>query len=927
MSIQQPATVQLGEFGEDMAAAFFSMIGWGPLRTGRQDLGTDVFVQLRTDELVDLRMLLGVQVKTGGTWFSTPATVEGRSGWWYRENDKRHAEYWKNHHVPHILVLQSEDMSTRVWAVLDSNTIEDTGQGIRVFVPDDQILDATWKPRWIDLVSEARKLLSFEGSRWNFSISQVPEDARLRYAMLVPRLVAPHPNRGASAAITWTEAIASCISGDPRTWARIAHERADVPGPTEAATHEELGWRTAGAIYQWVFGEDAGLASVHEESTSQPGGSAIAICRALTAIDRYELENAASYLELELRHDDLDADQVWLRIHLAQIQRLRGETASARSMLEEALITSAGLAYDITTSALRSACVLGLFELAPLLQGDVAAAVTAADNSSAWWRTQSVASGLESYAKKSFKKWARDKSITFGGEGAAHNSLHSAAMTARLAGDFGGWRGYASLLAQTDLVSPPDESHSIANSLDSLRSVGDKANLRLALSKVLHDGPMHAVAELADRATPENSTSASIAADLALLNRMGSHLSHDQARAWISLLLQALVEPQQFYDRFAIRNWAFHDIAAALSGLVRHLNVEDQASLLTFAKSLPAGTSQLLEAPLTELLHEFDAAVIDEHLGGTDIDAQPTAWLAILFRDLLAPRSEEARLAVRAALEAGDLGALSGAADATTLESGEATVVLDHCESAFEKFRQPTNGLTIGGDDPYRLAIVLALHGPADQRERAWRLVTTALADNVDVQERKHAAFEIITEHPHQVPVELRGELIAGARAARGVGPSQYWRNDGFLNRIEPVATATVLALDTNAPDWEELFATLIAGDPDSRRYACIVMAHFTGYDAMLTALTRDPDRAVAARAARALAKRAAINDDVSPAYLSALVQLMRETGEALPFAVLSGVAAATARTSAGDRILDALAEHASPNVRSVAAEVKARLV
>lgn len=927
MSLQQPASVQLGEFGEDSAAAFFSMIGWGPLRTGRQDLGTDIFVQLRTDELVDLRMLLGVQVKTGATWFREPATSGGRTGWWYREEDKRHAEYWGNHHVPHILVLQSEDLATRVWTVLDSRTIEDTGIGIRVFVPDDQLLDSTSKSRWIDLVAEARKLLSFEGSRWNFSISQVPEGDWLRYAMLVPRLVAPHPNRGASREMSWAEGVASCILADPRTWARIAQERTDVPGPQEALVHEEVGWRTAGAIYQWVFGDDTGIENLHEEPTSQSIAVGLSICRALTAIDRCDLEIAASYLTPELRDGHLDADQVWLRIHLAQIRRLQGAIEVAQSLLNEALIASGSLTYDITTSALRSACVLGLFELAPLHRGDVAAAVTAADNSSAWWRTQAVASGLESYARKSFKKWARDRSITFGGGGTTHNSLHSAALTARLGGDFGGWRGYVSLLAQTDLVSPPDASHSIANSLDTLRSIGDKANLKLALSKVIQDGPMAAVTELAGRATPESATSVSISADLVLLDRMGSHLSSDQARAWISLLLPALSTPETFYERFAIRNWAFHDITAALKGLSRHLNPGDQVALLTFAKSLPEGTSQLLQAPLTALLHAFDPEIIDHQLDGTDITAQQTAWLAELFRDLLAARSEEARLAVRAALQAGDLSALSGAADATRLESDEAALLLDHCEAAFEGFREPTNGLTLGGDDPYRLALALALHGPEPQRERAWSLVANALDESVDVQERKYAAFEIIADHPLDIPTDSRRKIISAARAARTVDPSRYWRDDGFLNRIEPVSTATVLVLDTDAADWDELFAELLAGDADSRRCACAVMAHFPGYDAMLTALTRDPERAVSVRAAKALARRAAIADDVSAAYLSALVRLIDEAGEALPFAVLSGVAAAKDRTKASDQILEALANHASPNVRGGADEIRAQLL
>lgn len=152
---------------------------------------------------------------------------------------------------------------------------------------------------------------------------------------------------------------------------------------------------------------------------------------------------------------------------------------------------------DITTSALRSACILGLFELAPMATGDVGSAVTAADNSASWWRTQALAYGLETDARKRFKKWAGDRSIVLGGTASAHNRLFSVAFTARIAGDFGGWRSYSSLLAQTDLVTPPDGTVNVGNSLDMMRQCGDKKSLKLAINKVRADGPLQALAELA----------------------------------------------------------------------------------------------------------------------------------------------------------------------------------------------------------------------------------------------------------------------------------------------------------------------------------------------------------------------------------------------------------------------------------------------
>ena len=131
MSMQQPSRVQRGDIGETAAELFFKELQWGPLPTGVQDLGTDLFIQLRDKSGVDLRLMLGAQIKTGDSWFENPGNVGGQDGWWYKEPNKAHADYWINHHVPHILVLQSEDRTRRIWALLNKDTVIDTGAGFQ----------------------------------------------------------------------------------------------------------------------------------------------------------------------------------------------------------------------------------------------------------------------------------------------------------------------------------------------------------------------------------------------------------------------------------------------------------------------------------------------------------------------------------------------------------------------------------------------------------------------------------------------------------------------------------------------------------------------------------------------------------------------------------------------------------------------------
>jgi hypothetical protein len=51
-------------------------------------------------------MLVGAQVKTGPKYFRSPKKQKGEVvGWWFKEEDDSHFEYWCDHAIPHIVVL------------------------------------------------------------------------------------------------------------------------------------------------------------------------------------------------------------------------------------------------------------------------------------------------------------------------------------------------------------------------------------------------------------------------------------------------------------------------------------------------------------------------------------------------------------------------------------------------------------------------------------------------------------------------------------------------------------------------------------------------------------------------------------------------------------------------------------------------------
>ncbi len=63
----------LGPAGETkLKFVLESAFGWGPVPNEKHDSGTDFFVQARDPDLFDGQAVLGVQVKTGASYFRSP---------------------------------------------------------------------------------------------------------------------------------------------------------------------------------------------------------------------------------------------------------------------------------------------------------------------------------------------------------------------------------------------------------------------------------------------------------------------------------------------------------------------------------------------------------------------------------------------------------------------------------------------------------------------------------------------------------------------------------------------------------------------------------------------------------------------------------------------------------------------------------------
>jgi tetratricopeptide (TPR) repeat protein len=918
MSMQQPVRIQLGDSGETAVELFFKDIGWGPISTGTQDLGTDLLIQVRDKELFDLRLVLGAQVKTGDSWFLEPAVVDGRDGWWFREADKRHSDYWSNHSIPHLLILQTQDRSTRVWAILSRASIVDTGSGIKVFLPSDQRLEIGFTDAWINFAEAARSLMDLEGSRWSFSIDEVDESSWARHALLVPRLISPHPNKRMSAPIRWAEAISLCIEAEPDWWDRLASQYREVPSPAEAETSFDDGWRLAWAVQQWVTtGESDALEHVALDDARTAVRTAHVVCLAIALVDEGRFAAALEALDAVSNNNEFTVDQAWLNVHRARILSETGNLTDAIELLKRTTVVIASLSNDSTVSAIRSSALWALFELSDILDREFSKIAPALDHHASWWRGQTTANGLEDAVKRIYSTWFRDKTIRLGNANVAHNELFSAALTARLAGDHGSWRRNTTLMAMVDLATDGPQRPVESGSLSALHHAGAHSELGNAVEKIVADGPITELIEALREITPAKFTRTSLRASLEILAKAGRFYPPTQVQEMISVLVEMLINSnalERQYGRYVSR----HHVLDALVGLSDSIETLDAHKIIDFTLALEANPDQFLEHGLTSLVRKLDRAALQEHeedFAQRASNHNLPQWL----RNLYAIPAPKARHALQDSLLRGEASAVMSLELITDLSPDEAVALVLTCVVVMEKFRKQRNGFSVYNLDHVQLCTQLALNFP---NCGAWEPLIDYICDPEALAGPKRKACKMLAEATSKVSQLNRDRLIdALPIVIKAVKSNPI---DQFADPIGGALDELLLELIDPAEDTGSIVGKLLSGDEMSRFDLADYYSRRTGSEQILLSMTRDASYRVSHRAMLALARCISTNPAPASIFVKALGQMAAVDGESNALHILGGLEAATPQGVVLELVL-ALRSHPSSRVRARAQEIANR--
>lgn len=492
MTTRVHPTTATGTKGELKAAVIFADIGWAPPVKLSEDIGTD-FLTFARDTTApddkngawDLGAPVFIQVKASETEYLTPSDErDGEPGWWFAESKTYHFDHWLSFGLPYLLVLVDVKNQIGYWAEVTGASIEPTGKGRKVFVPAAQKVD-TDNLDALNKIAVARRKYTLEGAIWSGRLSDLGPADRLRNALIVPRLVAPHPNKTIEK-LNFEEAAAMIMRN---RYSELAHRarQGQCPKTDEWAAHKDWGWRFVHALHELVT--QGGSTQFAQLATDARHRFERDACLIVHACATYAADDTpAALASLVPTKATKPADLGWHYVQQAAFLLELDRPNQAAEAAKKSLVALKALDGDLSVSAIRGGAASILYSVAGFAAGDIEATVTAQDNAGTWWRAQDVSWALEKDVKLRFEGWTANSTIHFINS-TARADLAIVGWNAAFSGAWGSWRHLSTINAHLTFTSTSDPTMVIA-ALALLVFVGEKKAAKDAAQKLWMDGPV-----------------------------------------------------------------------------------------------------------------------------------------------------------------------------------------------------------------------------------------------------------------------------------------------------------------------------------------------------------------------------------------------------------------------------------------------------
>jgi hypothetical protein len=563
----------------------------------------------------DKGIIVGFQVKSGESFFGKllDDPVDGK-GWFFYERNRKHLEYWLKHAVPIVVVLHHPKSKVSYWAHVIEANVRYTPKGWKIAVYEKNTLSSEGLNALMQVAASARGSFGFEGSAWNEASILGLADHQWRSALIVPRLIAPHPNASVSTELSPAQGVALVVQARQLDLYRFAERFSSIPKMSDASAHIEWGWRLASSVFSFLVGQPdvpEELLATAPDGQSRAAAAALRICALHRADENSEADIFAK--KFLAANQDLDpADTAWIMIQHARVLLALGKKDEVRNRAFDAQAVVVGEPPDPTISAFIGASYWLLWTTASWSDRTfVKDVIIGGDTANSWWKDQRVAYALSDYLDQSFNAWGESKSIAFQSSDTIYSGLASAMVISEFTGDEGSFKAEQRRLARYLLLGSNSEATD-PQALNWLRQSGDTDALRLAANRVVTVGPLGELKSLVDSIETRNWTPSSVRTNLALWKVAGDLMSAASGQAALNLLTNLVSNPNQLIREDFPNDVAYlSSILSTMTGLLPVVPLSAHNELLE-------ALELLLDDPLI-----FDTAVsasLEELFGWVDWD-------------------------------------------------------------------------------------------------------------------------------------------------------------------------------------------------------------------------------------------------------------------------------------------------------------------
>lgn len=923
------ATGQRGAIGETFVKGVLEEMLWGPVPVSEHDSGTDFFVQVRDQELTELGLLLGVQVKNESKYFATAARAKAEAaGYWEYEAKRADADYWLEHAVPHLLVIVDQAARVAYWGHVTRAAVRYTNKAARIRVPISNILGPETSAQLLDIAAQSRRNIAWSPDTWK-GVAGIHPTRRLRTAILAPRVAAPRhlPTPNPSDPET---AIALLMLG--RFPGRPGGP-SDSPPHGKGQAKSPFAWELYRAFWAYLTtGHTDHLDSLATASAESHEKVALAAVRAAIAVEDGDPTVALSYLDSGGLSEVSDAvDRAWLDAHRSRCLRELGDADGARELALKVAATCQLHPHDHGAVALRAAVLNNTFFTFEAESSERQLAASASDSPPVWWRDQHRSEALAEVLDRQFKEWAGPASPDAGPDTDAWDRLRGITLSAGLAADHRAWCLGVSQLARY-VLSSGDRSDvdRVAACLEDLRNCGDKDAVGLAVNRLNLEGPVEPLRKVTEHMDVTRCTRTNLTSSLEFFKGSVDVLAEPTLERYARWILQQLKDPSRLPKTGNTFGWLAKDyLLPTLREAYRLLSHEGQDLVRQHLVTMVPVPDQLLAegyATVVRAIPRDDWT--DEEISSLRPRAMLPAGerardvtpfgdhlsLGRTFNASLAQAGDDDRLtALYDQLAAGNWQLLSDLGAISDIPSGILSQLVPHLVRDLDaRAEQAAKGMwtmpvIYSGEV---LLIINCTHPNLAQ----WDPVIGVLkGSNKWEQATLAQRLAVMADFVDENTIKRLGPLLSSLAESPDDTPL-------FNAHSDTASRMALLELTTRLDEPESLQSALSAGPIGRKAVAHAIARRRSPADlALLMALSTDSDASV--RSAAAGAATTWQQHDPLPAVQSILDSLLQEDGFANAYATMRAIKHEV-HSEAVHRILMQLSRHPSARVRWRAAEL-----